>query len=37
MRSGPLLGGAYDLQLRDGIRVTTGRQYKNAIQALLRN
>ncbi len=33
----PLLGGAYELELRGGIRLTTGRQYKVAIQSLLRN
>jgi two-component system LytT family response regulator len=32
----PLLGGAYELELRSGTRLTTGRQYKNQIQALLR-
>jgi two-component system LytT family response regulator len=31
----PLLGGAYELELRSGTRLTTGRQYKNQIQALL--
>jgi two-component system LytT family response regulator len=32
----PLIGGTYELELRSGIRLTTGRQYKNQIQALLR-
>jgi two-component system LytT family response regulator len=33
----PLLGGAYELELRSGTRLTTGRQYKDQIQALLRS
>jgi two-component system, LytTR family, response regulator len=33
----PLLGGTYELELRGGIRLTSGRQYKAAIQALLHN
>jgi two-component system LytT family response regulator len=33
----PLLGGTYELELRSGVRLTTGRQYKNQIQALLRS
>jgi two-component system, LytTR family, response regulator len=32
----PMLGGSYELQLRTGIRLSTGRQYKSQIQALLR-
>jgi two-component system LytT family response regulator len=31
----PLLGGTYELELRSGTRLSTGRQYKNAIQSLL--
>jgi two-component system LytT family response regulator len=33
----PLLGGTYEMELRGGARLTTGRQYKNQIQALLRS
>jgi len=33
----PLLSGTYELELRGGARLTTGRQYKTAIQALIRN
>jgi len=33
----PLIGGTYELALRSGIRLTTGRQYKNQIQSLLRS
>jgi two-component system LytT family response regulator len=33
----PLFGGTYELELRDGSRLSTGRQYKTAIQALLHN
>lgn len=33
----PLLGGTYELELRSGTRLTTGRQYKDQIQALLRS
>jgi two-component system LytT family response regulator len=33
----PLLSGTYELELRSGTRLTTGRQYKASIQALLRN
>jgi two-component system, LytTR family, response regulator len=33
----PLLGGAYVLELRSGTRLTTGRQYKDQIHALLRS
>jgi two-component system LytT family response regulator len=31
-----LLGGAYELELRDGTRLTSGRNYRNAVQKLLR-
>jgi two-component system, LytTR family, response regulator len=31
-----LLGGAYELELRDGTRVTSGRNYRDAVQQLLR-
>jgi len=33
----PMLGGTYEMELRGGTRLTTGKQYKDAIQALLRN
>ena len=33
----PLLGGTYELELRSGTRLTTGRQYKDQIQTLLRS
>jgi two-component system LytT family response regulator len=33
----PLVGGTYELELRSGTRLTTGRQYKNQIQTLLRS
>jgi two-component system LytT family response regulator len=33
----PLIGGSYELELRSGIRLTSGRQYKDQIQALLRS
>ncbi|HEY2471398.1 MAG TPA: LytTR family DNA-binding domain-containing protein [Terracidiphilus sp.] len=33
----PILGGAYELELRCGTRLMTGRQYKNTIQRLLRS
>jgi two-component system LytT family response regulator len=32
----PLLGGTYELELRSGVRLTTGRQYKDHVQSLLR-
>jgi len=32
----PLLSGAYELELRDGTRLTTGRQYKDVVQELIR-
>jgi two-component system LytT family response regulator len=32
----PLLSGTYELELRTGARLTSGRQYKEQIQALLR-
>ncbi|MFI5078593.1 MAG: LytTR family DNA-binding domain-containing protein, partial [Vicinamibacteria bacterium] len=31
-----LLGGAYELELRDGTRLTSGRNYRDAVQKLLR-
>jgi two-component system LytT family response regulator len=33
----PMFGGTYELELQGGFRLTTGRQYKDAIQALIRN
>lgn len=33
----PLLGGSYELELRGGIRITTGRQYRHAIHALIKD
>ncbi|HVT98642.1 MAG TPA: LytTR family DNA-binding domain-containing protein [Acidobacteriaceae bacterium] len=33
----PLPGGTFELELRNGTRLTTGRQYRNQIQALLRS
>ena len=33
----PLLSGTYELELRGGTRLTSGRQYKAAIQAVLQN
>jgi two-component system, LytTR family, response regulator len=33
----PVLGGTYEMELRGGTRFTTGRQYKDAVQALLKN
>jgi two-component system LytT family response regulator len=33
----PMLSGAYEMELRSGTRLSTGRQYKDAVQALLRN
>jgi two-component system, LytTR family, response regulator len=33
----PMLGGTYELELQGGFRLTTGRQYKEAIQALIRD
>jgi two-component system, LytTR family, response regulator len=32
-----LLGGAYELELRDGTRLTSGRNYRNVVQKLLRS
>jgi two-component system, LytTR family, response regulator len=32
----PLMSGSYEMELRSGIRLTTGRQYKDAIQHLIR-
>jgi len=31
-----LVGGTYELELRDGTRLTSGRQYRDSVQALLR-
>ena len=31
-----LLGGAYELELRDGTRLTSGRNYRDTVQKLLR-
>ncbi len=33
----PMLNGTYEMELRNGTRLATGRQHKEAIQALLRN
>ena len=33
----PLLSGTYELELRSGVRITTGRQYKDAVQQLMRS
>jgi two-component system LytT family response regulator len=32
-----MFGGTYELELRGGFRLATGRQYKDAIQSLIRN
>lgn len=32
----PLVGGTYEILLRDGTRLTTGRQYREALQELIR-
>jgi two-component system, LytTR family, response regulator len=32
-----LLGGSYELELRGGTRITTGRQYRHAIHSLIKN
>jgi two-component system, LytTR family, response regulator len=32
----PLMSGTYEMELRSGVRLTTGRQYKDAVQALIR-
>jgi two-component system LytT family response regulator len=32
----PLLAGAYEMELCNGVRLTTGRQYKDAIRALIK-
>jgi two-component system, LytTR family, response regulator len=32
----PLMSGSYQMELRNGVRLTTGRQYKDAIQHLIR-
>jgi two-component system LytT family response regulator len=31
----PLFSGTYEIQLRDGAKLTTGRQYRDQIQAFL--
>ena len=31
----PMLNGAYEIQLRHGLRLTTGRQYRDAILHLV--
>jgi len=33
----PMLGGTYELELQSGVRLTSGRQYKETIQALIKN
>jgi two-component system, LytTR family, response regulator len=33
----PMMSGAYEMELRGGTRLTTGRQYKDAVQALIRH
>jgi two-component system LytT family response regulator len=33
----PIVSGTYELELHNGTRLATGRQFKDAIQALLRN
>lgn len=33
----PLFGGTYELELRGGVHITTGRQYRHAIRALIKN
>ena len=33
----PMMGGAYEMLLRDGTRLTTGRQYRETVQRLIRN
>ncbi|WP_334236740.1 LytR/AlgR family response regulator transcription factor [Terriglobus sp. ADX1] len=37
VRLHPIPGGVYDVELRNGQRILTGRQYRDAIQGLLRN
>ena len=32
----PIVNGSYELELRNGVRISSGRQYKGSIQALLR-
>jgi two-component system, LytTR family, response regulator len=32
----PLLSGTYEMELCNGVRLTTGRQYKDAVQALIK-
>lgn len=33
----PMLSGTYEMELRGGIRLTTGRQYRESVQDLIRN
>jgi two-component system LytT family response regulator len=33
----PLIGGTYEVELRNGSRLTTGRQYREAVQRLIRD
>ena len=33
----PLLGGTYEVELREGTRLTTGRQYRQALHALIKD
>jgi two-component system LytT family response regulator len=33
----PIMNGCYELELRSGVRVASGRQYKESIQALMRS
>lgn len=32
----PLLSGSYEMELRNGVRLTTGRQYKDAVQQMIK-
>jgi two-component system LytT family response regulator len=32
----PMLSGTYEMELRNGVRLTTGRQYKDAVQNLIK-
>jgi len=33
----PLLSGSYQLQMKAGVQIATGRQYKTAVQNLLKS
>jgi two-component system LytT family response regulator len=33
----PLMSGTYEMELRGGVRLTTGRQFKDAVQALIKS